>query len=121
VENNEYEMWFSILVSDPDDELQNEELIITNTVENKPMEYALLLSPNPAQDILNIQLNSDQSMELAIDVVDLNGRIIKSVFDGSVPQGLTNHQLETSDISPGMYMVVGKSLKGIIIQKFIKI
>jgi hypothetical protein len=121
VENNEYEMWFSILVSDPTGLLQNEELIITNTAESKPSDYSLLLSPNPAQDILNIRLNSYQTMEWTLDLVDMNGKTIKNIYDGSLPEGLNDFQLITADISPGMYVIVGKSTKGLVLDKFIKL
>lgn len=71
--------------------------------------------PNPAVNVLNIT-NAENILVNNVSIVDLNGRTVKSVkFDG-----VSEAQVNISDLSSGMYLVNISSDKGITTKKIVK-
>jgi hypothetical protein len=71
--------------------------------------------PNPAVNVLNIT-NAENILVNNVSIVDLNGRTVKSVkFDG-----VSEAQVNISDLSAGMYLVNISSDKGITTKKIVK-
>jgi hypothetical protein len=59
--------------------------------------------PNPATDALNLQLNSRVGTgPLSVDIMDLNGKMIQRQV---VEEGVTQTELNISNLSSGMYFV----------------
>ncbi len=70
--------------------------------------------PNPFFDELNIQINSSSTQPIAIEIIDLTGRIL---FSKNIPLaiGIQTITLKDIGISSGMYMINFKNeMKGII-------
>lgn len=82
---------------------------------NEFNDNSISVYPNPAKDILNIS-NSNQSFINAIEVTDINGRLVKSQKFSNV----NDIQVNISDLSKGVYMLKAVSDKGAVIKKIVK-
>jgi len=60
--------------------------------------------PNPAKSILNIDLSAAKASQTEIKLVDMSGRVVKSVLTQS-EKGLNHVTIDLSDISVGIYGV----------------
>ena len=71
--------------------------------------------PNPASDVINIA-NAENILVNGVQIVDLNGRVVKSAkFNG-----VTEAQINISDLSSGMYLMNVSSDQGTITKKIVK-
>jgi len=75
----------------------------------------LMVSPNPAKDVLNISSN-ENILFSNIVINDLNGREIKSIPVNS----LASTQIDIADLASGMYLVNITTNEGTAIKKIIK-
>lgn len=71
--------------------------------------------PNPADNVLNLSSKTNTRMN-SVQIVDLNGRVVKNVN----VKGLTETEIDVSDINAGMYFVEVASDEGKSTTKFIK-
>jgi Secretion system C-terminal sorting domain/Fibronectin type III domain len=82
---------------------------------NNPIASQLSIFPNPATNVINVA-NADNILVNGVQITDLNGRIVKSVkFNG-----VTEAQVNVSDLANGMYMMTVTSDKGTMTQKIVK-
>ena len=60
--------------------------------------------PNPFNPSTNIPVSISKFQKVKVDVYDITGRLVKSVFNGSLPTG--NHTLSVNleDLASGVYM-----------------
>jgi len=82
---------------------------------NEALQTQFSVYPNPAENTLNITNTINASIE-AIQLSDLNGRIVKNIKVSNA----TETQINISDISQGVYMLKIISDKGSLIKKVIK-
>ncbi len=61
--------------------------------------------PNPAQDILNIQINAKANEKVIATMVDLNGNIINA-SSHSIQQGANTITINTKEIANGIYQLM---------------
>ena len=80
----------------------------------------ILLFPNPAVSNTSIRFEA-QSEWVKIEVVDFNGRSVKTVFDSNINQGTHTISFEIVDLSPGDYFVSIRKSSGDHTAKLIKI
>ncbi len=75
--------------------------------------------PNPAQDIIQIEMNLPQAQQLDISISNLNGQVMvnQSV---RVPANFHKHSLNVANLDAGIYMVKINSEQGQQIQRVIK-
>ncbi|QEE50627.1 T9SS type A sorting domain-containing protein [Flavobacterium alkalisoli] len=71
--------------------------------------------PNPASDVINIA-NAENILVNGVEIVDLNGRVVKSVN----LNGVTEAQINISDLSSGMYLMNVSSDQGTTTKKIVK-
>ena len=76
---------------------------ITATIQT--IEGDVLLSPNPVNDELHIQLSLNKASILSMNVFDLSGKIISSQ-PFSLSEGKNEVMLETDHLYPGFYMLI---------------
>lgn len=76
-------------------------------------EASVNVYPNPTTDILNI--TSDTQPFTAVDIVDLNGRLIKSLEVDA-----NNVTTNVQELKPGLYILNISNKEGTISRKFIK-
>jgi len=70
--------------------------------------------PNPTSNVVNV--NSNNALVNAVNFTDLNGRVVKSAkFNG-----VTDAQVNISDLASGVYMMNISSDKGTTVKKIVK-
>ncbi len=84
---------------------------------NSEIENTFSIYPNPAKDFISIS-NTDTSLEInKVGIIDVNGRAIRTIILGKASN---NSQINISDLSTGIYMLVINSNKGTGVKKFVK-
>ncbi|MFZ5552883.1 MAG: T9SS type A sorting domain-containing protein [Bacteroidota bacterium] len=76
----------------------------TNVEENISIND-LSVFPNPANADMNISFNMKTASDIIIEIVDLTGRVIKTVFNGEVSAGVNTKSFNVTEIAQGNYMV----------------
>ena len=71
--------------------------------------------PNPTKNVLNLSVKNGLAIN-EINVIDLNGRIVKNVKSGFE----TDMQINVSDLTSGLYLIDIKTAEGTATSKFIK-
>lgn len=84
-------------------------------------EFALELFPNPTNsNVTSIRFNSKAASQVVeINLLNQLGQQVKSVFKGNVKSGVNTIQIETSDLSKGIYFVHLKIENQVITKKLI--
>ncbi|GJM35967.1 MAG: hypothetical protein DHS20C18_49680 [Saprospiraceae bacterium] len=62
------------------------------------------LGPNPCSELLNISIGLNQTQQVDIQIFDLHGRELKSVFSGKLSEGIQDFQVNMSDLPIGSYV-----------------
>lgn len=89
---------------------------VTQTLaNNEVLESKFSTYPNPAKNVINVS-NSTDALITAIEMTDINGRIVKNVKFSNVSEA----QVSVSDLAQGVYMMKIVSDKGIATKKVIK-
>ncbi|MGC1204304.1 MAG: T9SS type A sorting domain-containing protein [Flavobacteriaceae bacterium] len=91
-----------------------ENLLGVNDTDNTLSE-SVKLYPNPATDIINLAV-ADRLDLTKLEIVDLNGKIIKSI----AIKNLTKKQINISELNNGLYIINIYSIDGMITKKIIK-
>ena len=93
--------------------------ITVGVTEVNNLDINLTLAPNPAIDLVNLQIEgSDNSFDSEISVLDQTGRLISKI-DYKISKGNSNVELSTVDLQSGNYFVKIQSSEGIITRKLI--
>ncbi len=74
--------------------------------------------PNPVAETLNVELNFSEVTDYNIAIVDIYGKVVRSLGSYSNTQLSTNYNVE--DLASGMYMITIQSDKGQNVMKFTK-
>src|SRR5690554_449660 len=61
--------------------------------------------PNPAADNLTLNYSLKTTGELKVDLLDISGRLVESVFEGDRPAGEHTQNIQVNNLSPGIYFV----------------
>ncbi|MFZ5553210.1 MAG: endonuclease [Bacteroidota bacterium] len=85
--------------------------------ENQPVDF--IAYPNPASDVLNILMQSVTTSSVKVEVMDINGKIIKSE-NHPATNGLQVIAVNTSELSAGLYLVTLSTENYKISKKFSK-
>ncbi len=75
--------------------------------------------PNPASSITCIQINMKKSENISIEMYDLYGKFVSTIFEGKVNQGTRNFFFNAELYNDGLYMVKVKSSNISAFQKVI--
>jgi agmatine deiminase len=73
--------------------------------------------PNPANSITVIPVFSKNGGRARVDVYDVDGRLVKEIFQGEIPSGERNIFMDCSEISAGAYFVRIQSGNNVSAQK----
>ena len=82
---------------------------------NEVLESKFATYPNPAKNVINVS-NTTDALISAIEMTDINGRVVKNVKLSDVSEA----QINISDLSVGVYMMKIVSDKGTTTKKVIK-
>jgi len=61
--------------------------------------------PNPARAITCIPVESETRGEIKLELLDINGRIVKTLFEGETSEGMKNYFFDASEMSSGVYII----------------
>ncbi|MBK8700133.1 MAG: DUF1501 domain-containing protein [Saprospiraceae bacterium] len=89
----------------------------TGTEEVSSLE--LTLSPNPAQDYVNLEFDSNGKLA-DVDIFDVRGYVVKSVSSRTIGEGPVTMGISLQDILPGLYFVRVAQGNRIRTQKFVR-
>ncbi len=93
---------------EPEETVSNKDLFKTNMEVN--------VFPNPAQDILNIQVVNDKYADASVRILTVDG---KEMMERSIKtvDGLQTAQVNVAGLSAGMYFVKVSTNEGIVVEK----
>lgn len=80
-------------------------------------EFEIKTYPNPAHDILTIEVSNVLNTSSKLSIKDINGRVLKVVALDTPPGGKDQHTIDISRFSPGMYFVQVTDAKRTITKK----
>ncbi len=80
----------------------------------------LSIHPNPAQGVATINVMSTKSNEATVDLLDMTGRTVKTIYAGQLPAGERNITFDTQSISSGIYLVRVSDGKASVQRRFVK-
>jgi hypothetical protein len=63
------------------------------------------LYPNPANNITKLEFNLQETEQLNIQLLDISGRIIKSISNEKATAGYHTVEINTADVPSGMYII----------------
>lgn len=69
---------------------------------NENADQSIHIYPNPAQNVLFINFEEESRKEALINIVDLNGRLVKTINNENTNSGLS---VDISNLSTGMYTI----------------
>lgn len=72
----------------------------------------LMLSPNPVQALANVYISNPQTQFCTIELSEISGKTIQSVFSGMLNAGKHRFELDTQHLAAGMYWCKWKSERG---------
>ncbi len=65
--------------------------------------------PNPAHEVATLAIDMKHNGNLKIVVMDVTGKVVKNVFNGTSVKGEQTFEIKTSDLSNGMYIIAVSS------------
>ena len=77
-----------------------------------------IIGPNPVVNQAVVSLDLIETMEADIEVLDVNGRLIKTIWSGQLTQGANQVMLDGSDLNNGYYYLNLRTEKGSIAKSF---
>jgi hypothetical protein len=63
------------------------------------------ISPNPVKDQTSISFTLDKAAHVSLSLLDLSGKQLRTLFDGSLQQGDHSMQFSFSNLNSGIYTV----------------
>jgi hypothetical protein len=85
---------------------ENVNASVGNANFNEELPFNVNIYPNPARDVLNVEIGNSNSTKVNILVADAYGRtVINKVVEQSDSGGINQIQLSTSDLSAGVYIL----------------
>lgn len=68
--------------------------------------------PNPAHDNSIVEFSINESQNMNVDIVDLNGKVVQSVHTGNLAAGMHRMPINVAELSAGMYFVRLQNAEG---------
>lgn len=103
-----------------DDSFTGYPIVPNATFSSQAQKFQLKIAPNPFVDHLNVSFNLEQASGVLAWIVDLNGRVVKKVFDQKLWAGKQSIAISGKDLVSGSYFIrlqVGKDIATTIMEK----
>ena len=91
------------------------ETVITNTVKTKILLFPgladqisaseLYVYPNPSSQEINIQISNTQGKRISLEIYNLFGQKVKSLFKGKMMSSELKQQFDISSLNQGLYLL----------------
>ncbi len=67
---------------------------------------AVLVYPNPTSDLAKVQFETADNMEVQVELLDINGRTLKSIVQKQIFEaGMQEAEVTVDGLQPGLYMI----------------
>lgn len=80
---------------------------------NDDADFNYLVTPNPFTEYINVALTIEKDAEISIDILDMNGKVMKQLMSERISAGQQTYNFNVSSLNPGKYalriVVDGKS------------
>jgi hypothetical protein len=73
------------------------------------------LSPNPAQNILNVKVSLKNTSNVNAQLTDVTGRVVSNLYNGTMAAGNNAMSINTSELASGIYFINVKADNGNVI------
>jgi hypothetical protein len=83
----------------------NETVIGVSEFEVKAKNTGLMLYPNPANNNVTLNFFATENESVMVNVMDLNGRIVKSEPSNKLNAGYVDYTIDISNLNTGVYIV----------------
>jgi len=93
-----------------------------NVFLNVEDEHVVMFSsiyPNPANTLVNVSFQAVSSTDVTVILLDLNGKVLKTIFVPSAFEGINTVQFDIADLSSGVYLVNIQTATSSNIQKLV--
>lgn len=77
--------------------------------ESSPGQKPIHLFPNPVCDRFSLEFALPESCTVSINILDVNGKLIKELFSGRGQQGKNNFSFNKENLLPGIYFIILKT------------
>ncbi|MEE9439950.1 MAG: T9SS type A sorting domain-containing protein [Saprospiraceae bacterium] len=78
------------------------------------------ISPNPAKDIISIEVTFDNNSQANLNILDINGALVKSIPTETYNVGYNIINIDVNDIGTGTYILQVKTKNNISNRRFVK-
>ena len=104
--NQEYTYYIKAIYSEGESAPSNQVIVQTGTSTIKRIENNInfKLFPNPAQNSVRIQFDSNKITNYVIEIVSLTGNVVKSISGNSNYNGINFHEINLNDVQQGIYL-----------------
>lgn len=72
---------------------------------NIPNVASISIYPNPSNGLTSLNINNDKNVNLNINLLDINGRVITNLFEGTMNAGSNSVAINTANLQRGLYIV----------------
>ncbi len=79
--------------------------VVTQQLEHLPNGFIVNVYPNPFEDEATIRLVLKENANVSIDLLDLSGREITSIYNGKSNKGTSNYVLSAAHLASGTYFI----------------
>jgi PKD repeat protein len=92
----------------------NVNAVAVNNFENNEFQFSVY--PNPTKGQFNIDMTIDQAQDMQINLIDINGRRMETIFNGFMNSGIQNIRIE-KNFAAGIYFIEMICSTGRTVQK----
>ena len=115
--NGLVETYTDLMVNQSMTAIENQSLTV-NTFSPATLDVGIKTFPNPVEAQLNIELSIEESKDVQVNILDINGKVVDHIFNGRLTEGNHTFQWDTKLIS-GVYFVNIVSEKAVKTSKVI--
>ena len=94
--------------------------LLTKTIITKNLKL-IGISPNPGISFIRFQYFIEKSTDLRVEIIDLQGKMVKYIEFGMRPNGINESSIEIDDLAKGEYIIRFHTPEELVSQKIIKL
>lgn len=81
---------------------------------------SISVSPNPVNDLLNIDLSLESRLDFKMSINSVDGQVVMQENLNTISKGQTQLNYDLSAFAPGLYFLKLENEKGSVVHKFVK-
>jgi len=85
-----------------------------------PTDISIRVSPNPFHDEVEFTFNLSRDGEVKLNILDVQGKVLKSVFDGNLSSGSHSLKWNGDNLPAGVYFYQLKTIDGVKTGKLVR-